>query len=69
MWKCNEKNEILRYKPRLVAQVFSQRLGIDYEETYSPIMDAITFKYLISLAVSKNLKMYLMDVVITYLYG
>ncbi|GJR21466.1 retrovirus-related pol polyprotein from transposon TNT 1-94 [Tanacetum coccineum] len=67
--KRNEKNEVTRYKARLVAQGFSQRPGIDYEETYSPVMDAITFRYLISLAVSKNLEMRLMDVVTTYLYG
>ncbi|KAJ9541050.1 hypothetical protein OSB04_027556 [Centaurea solstitialis] len=67
--KRNEKNEIMRYKARLVAQGFSQRPGIDYEETYSPVMDAITFRYLISLAVSKNLEMRLMNVVTAYLYG
>ncbi|KAL5549675.1 hypothetical protein UlMin_004906 [Ulmus minor] len=33
--KQNEKNEVVRYKTRLVTQCFSQRLGIDYEETYS----------------------------------
>ena len=52
-----------------MAQGFSQRPRIDYEETYSPVMDAITFRYLISLAVSKGLDMRLMDVVTTYLYG
>ena len=57
------------YKARLVAQGFSQRPGIDYEETYSPVIDAITFRYLISLAVSEGLDMRLMDVVTTYLYG
>ncbi|KAF3653611.1 putative auxin-induced in root cultures protein 12-like [Capsicum annuum] len=46
--KRNKKNEIVRYKARLVAQRFSQRPGVDYEETYSPIMDAITFRYLIA---------------------
>ena len=51
--KHNEKNEVIRYKTRLVAQGFSQRLGIDYEETYSLIMNAITFCFLISLAVSE----------------
>ena len=67
--KRNEKNEIARYKARLVAQGFSQRPGIDYEETYSPVMDVITFRYLLSLAVSERLDMRLMDVVTAYLYG
>ncbi|KAM2052997.1 hypothetical protein ACFX1T_002692 [Malus domestica] len=67
--KRNEKNEIARYKARLVAQGFSQKPGIDYEETYSPVMDAITFCYLISLVVSEKLDMRLMDVITAYLYG
>ncbi|KAM1560248.1 hypothetical protein ACFX1X_003498 [Malus domestica] len=66
--KLNKKNEIMRYKARLVAQGFSQRPGIDYDETYSPIMDVITFRYIISLVVSKKLSMQLMDVVTAYLY-
>ena len=32
-------------------------------------MDAITFKYLMSLSASNNLDIYFMDVVTTYLYG
>ena len=32
-------------------------------------MDAITFTYLIHLAVSEGLEMHLMDVVTAYLYG
>ena len=55
--KRNEKNKIIRYKARLVAQGFSQRPKIDYDETYSPVMDAITFRYLISLVVYKKLEM------------
>ncbi|PRQ59184.1 putative RNA-directed DNA polymerase [Rosa chinensis] len=67
--KRNEGNEIVRYKARLVAQGFSQRPGIDYDETYSPVMDVITFRYLISLAISEKLNIQLMDVVTAYLYG
>jgi hypothetical protein len=52
--KHNEKNEIIRYKARLVAQGFSQRPSIDYEETYSPVMDAITFRFFISFVVTEN---------------
>ena len=67
--KQNEKNEIIRYKARLVAQGFSQIPGIDYEETYALVMDTITFRFLISLVAKENLDMRLMDVVTTYLYG
>ena len=67
--KVNEKNEVTRYKTRLVAQGFSQRPGIDFEETYFPVMDAITFRFLMSLTTFKNLEMHLMNVVTAYLYG
>ena len=67
--KRNDKNEIARYKARLVAQGFSQRPGIDCDEMYSPVMGIITFRYLISLLVSEGLDMRLMDVITAYLYG
>jgi hypothetical protein len=67
--KRNENNEVVRYKARLVAQGFTQRPGIDFNETYSPVMSGIIFRYLISLAVQKCLSMQLMDVVTAYLYG
>jgi hypothetical protein len=59
----------MRYKARLVAQWFTQRSGIDFNETYSPVMNGITFRYLISLATQKRLSLQLMDVVTVYLYG
>ena len=54
--KCNEIYEIMRYKARLVAQSFLQKPDIDYEETYTPVMDAITFRSLISV-ITENLDM------------
>ena len=48
---------MVRYKVRLVAQEFSQGPGIDFDQTYSPIMDGITFRYIISLATNMNLDM------------
>ena len=50
MRKRNENNEITRCKTRLVAKDFSQRLGIDYDETYSQVVDVITLRFLIGLA-------------------
>ena len=55
--KQNEQNEIMQYKARLVAQGFSQRYGLDCEETYSPVMGATTFCYLIYFVVSKGFDM------------
>ena len=52
-----------------MAQSFSQRPGIDYDETYSPVMDIIMFRYLISMSVSEGLDMRLMDIITAYLYG
>ncbi|WRX28465.1 Reverse transcriptase [Theobroma cacao] len=69
VWNRNEKDEIVRYKAWFIAQGFTQKLDIDYEETYSPVVDAITFQYLISLAIHEKLEMRLMDVVTAYLYG
>ena len=59
----------MRYKARLVAQGFMQKPGVDYNETYSPVMSSITFRYLISLVVQNRLSLQLMDVVTAYLYG
>ena len=52
-----------------MAQGFSKRPGFDYEETYSYVLDATTFRYMICFAVSEGLDIRLMDVVTTYLYG
>ena len=67
--KRNDKGYIIRYKVRLVAQGFTQKFGVDYDSTYSPVMDSITFRYLLGMAVHSILEMRLMDVVTAYLYG
>lgn len=69
IWKWNEKNEIVRYKAQLVAQGFSQRPEIVFDETYSLVMDASTFWYLISLVAHEGLNLHMMNAATTYLYG
>jgi hypothetical protein len=58
--KRNENNEVVRYQARLVAQGFTQRPSIGFNETYL---------CLISLATNESLSMHLMDVVTAYFYG
>jgi hypothetical protein len=55
--KRNENNEVVRYKVRLVVQGFTQRPDIDFNETYSLVMNGITFRYLISLAIQNHLSL------------
>jgi hypothetical protein len=43
-----------RYKARLVAKGFKQQYGIDYEETFSPVVKAATIHVVLSLVVSRG---------------
>jgi hypothetical protein len=67
--KLNSQGRTLRYKVRLVAQGFTQRPGVDYDQTYSPVMDTTSFRYLLALSIQFTLKIYLLDVVTAYLHG
>jgi hypothetical protein len=67
--KFDAHGNVSRYKARLVAQGFTQRPGVDYDQFYSPVMDTTSFKYLLALKVHLSLNIYLLDVVTAYLHG
>lgn len=50
-FKYNSDRSISRYKVRLVAKRFHQTHGIDYTETFSPLVKALTIIVILSLAV------------------
>jgi transposase InsO family protein len=51
-----------RYKARIVVQGFSQREGIDFTETYAPVVRYESLRFLLALAVLLDLEIHQMDV-------
>jgi hypothetical protein len=71
VWKNKEgeKGEVVRNKSRLVAQGFSQKEGIDYEETFAPVAHLEAIRILLAFFVAKGFKLHQMDVKSAFLNG
>lgn len=65
--KRDSEGKLLRYKARLVIKGYSQKKGIDYEETFSPVVRYSSIRLLLALAVKHNLDIDQMDVVTAFL--
>lgn len=67
--KHNADGSVEKHKARLVAQGFSQKYGIDYDETFSPAVRLESIRTVIALAVKKGVKMHQMHVNTAFLHG
>ena len=69
MKKYDKEGNLLKYKARLVAKGYSQQPGMDYMDTFSPVVHLKTIQTLLALAVAKDWEIQQMDVKGAYLNG
>ena len=69
MIKHSPNGSIENYKEIFVARGFSQKEGIDYEETFAPVARYTSIISVLSLAVVMRWKIHHMDVKTAFLNG
>ena len=67
--KHDAEGNIERYKARLVAQGYNQKYGIDYDETFCPVVRFESIRTIIALAAILNLKLRQLDITTAFLNG
>jgi hypothetical protein len=67
--KYDSQGNVQRHKARLVAKGFTQREGIDYNETFSPVSCKDSFRIIMALVAHFDLELHQMDVKTAFLNG
>ena len=67
--KYDSNENVEKYKARLVAKGITQREGVDYNETFSPVSCKDSFRIIMALVAHFDLELHQMDVKTTFLNG
>ena len=58
-----------KFKERLFAKGFKQEKGVDFDETFSPIVKMTTLKCMLGLVVAEDMELMQMDVKTAFSWG
>jgi len=67
--KFHADGSLDRYKARWVLRGFTQHPGVDYDETFSPVVKPATVRTVLSLALSQDWPIHQLDVKNVFLHG
>lgn len=67
--KQDADTKLTKYKARLCAKGYNQREGIDYEETFSPVIRYDSLRTLLALATKEDMEVKQFDVATAFLNG
>lgn len=67
--KLHVNGSVDRYKARLVAKGFTQTEGLDYLDTFIPIVKMTTIRVFMAIATAQNWPLFELDVNTTLLHG
>lgn len=67
--KTTTDGKNIRYKARLVVKGFTQQEGIDYTETFSPVVKFASIRAILAISVARNMNLMQFDVKTAFLHG
>jgi hypothetical protein len=67
--KFHSNGSLTRHKARWVVRGFTQQPGVDFDETFSPVVKHTTIRVVLSLAIYQNWPFHQLDVKNAFLHG